>query len=90
MATKIDEKLQDTEQEYDPWKDMVPVFLPKGNPREENFARVGVNGRMFQVPKGRQVQVPRPVYTVLMYSQDAKDFTDRFDGQNESVEREGL
>lgn len=91
MATKVEENVIAPEEKvYDPWTDMCTVFLPKGNPGEADFQYVGVNGRMFQVPRGRQVQVPRPVFDVLAYSDAAKDYTDRFDKVNENVEREGL
>lgn len=89
-ATKpVEEKVVVQEPVYDPWAEMVPVFLPKVT-GEEDFRYVGINGRMFQVPRGKQTLVPRPVFDVLAYSQDAREYTDRFDRKNESVEREGL
>ena len=56
----------------DVWNEMVEVRLPKAPKTEQNFQFVGVNGRTFQVPKGKSVTVPKPVYEVLMNSEKAK------------------
>lgn len=61
---------------YDPWKDMVPVRLPRGDRNEQNFQFVSVNDRTFQVPKGKDVEVPRPVYEVLANAQAARDYAE--------------
>lgn len=61
---------------YDPWKDMVNVRLPRGDRNEQNFQFVSVNDRTFQVPKGKDVEVPRPVYEVLANAQAARDYAE--------------
>lgn len=61
---------------YDPWKDMVSVRLPRGDRNEQNFQFVSVNDRTFQVPKGKEVEVPRPVYEVLVNAQAARDYAE--------------
>ena len=48
-----------------PWKETVAVRLPRAERGAEEYRFVGVNGRYFQVPRGRLTQVPRPVYDVL-------------------------
>lgn len=64
-----------TEQEYDIWKEMVPVTLPRAPKGEQNFQFVCINGRTFQVPRtGKPVDVPRPVWDVLMRAEEAKEF----------------
>ena len=49
-----------TEQAYDPWKDMREIMLPRAGNNEQQFQYVGVNGRTFQVPRGKRTEVPRP------------------------------
>ena len=50
----------------DVWNVMKTIYLPRGQGNEEQSRFVAVNGRTFQVPKGKDVQVPLPVYEVLM------------------------
>ncbi len=61
--------------EYDPWKDMVDIVLPRSPKGEQNFQFVAVNDRRFQVPRnGKPVSVPRPVYEVLVHAQENADY----------------
>lgn len=54
------------------WSEMVEVRLPKAPKTEQNFQFVGVNGKTFQVPKGKTVKVPKPVAEVLANAEAAK------------------
>ena len=51
----------------------VAVYLDRATGGEENYVRVGVNGKMYQVPCGKEVEVPLPVYEILMRQQAARD-----------------
>lgn len=53
--------------------EMVTVSLPRKGANEDNFELVGLNGKMWQVPCGKTVQVPKPVYELLMRQQEARD-----------------
>lgn len=57
---------------YDQWKDMREITLPRAGNNEQQFQLVGVNGRTFQVPRGKRTQVPLPVYECLMEAQAAQ------------------
>ena len=57
---------------YDPMKDMVSIFLPRATGREENFVFAGLNGKGYKILRGQTVQVPRPVYDILMESERAE------------------
>ena len=57
---------------YDPMKDSVSVFLPRATGREENFVFVGLNGKGYKILRGQTVQVPRPVYDILVESERAE------------------
>ena len=46
-------------------EEIVTVNLPRKPRNEGNFQYVAVNDRRFQVPCGREVEVPRPVYEAL-------------------------
>ena len=72
----------------DPMKEMVDVFLTKGGPGEANFQLVCLNGVPFQVPRGKRVSVPRPIYEILARSEDAREYTDAFDEANAQVMEE--
>lgn len=62
---------------YDPWRDMKTIVLPRAPKNEQNFQFVAVNGRTFQVPRnGKPVDVPAPVYEVLMNAAALKDFAE--------------
>ena len=57
----------------DPWKVMKTIRLPRKPKGEGNFEFVGVNGRQYQVPCGKDVEVPLPIYKRLMIMLDARD-----------------
>ena len=53
----------------DVWKQTKEVLLPRAQENEQKFEFVCVNGRTFQVPRGKRTEVPRPVYECLMEAQ---------------------
>lgn len=55
----------------DPWKEMVPVFIPMRSRTEQPTQLVSVNMRNFFVPKGVQIMVPKPVAEVLRGREEA-------------------
>ena len=59
--------------EVNPWDVKKTIFLPRGQESEEQSRFVCVNGRTFMVPKGKDVQVPLPVYEVLMNARIAEE-----------------
>ena len=44
---------------------MKTITLPRAGGTEQQSVFVCVNGRTFQVPRGKAVEVPEPVYEVL-------------------------
>ena len=44
---------------------MKTITLPRACGTEQQSVFVCVNGRTFQVPRGKAVEVPEPVYEVL-------------------------
>lgn len=51
---------------YNPMKDMVQVRLPRATGKEEDTLFVGLNGKGYNIKRGVPVNVPRPVYEILM------------------------
>ncbi|MBO4212440.1 MAG: hypothetical protein J5878_07285 [Oscillospiraceae bacterium] len=49
--------------------DYVSVTLPRATGKEEDIVFVGLNGKGYTIRRGLTVQVPRPVYEILMESQ---------------------
>lgn len=48
---------------YDPtWDEKVEIELDLAPAGDEQYLQVGVNGRRYQVPRGKPVLVPRPLY----------------------------
>lgn len=70
MAKIEDEKIGAV---YDPWKEMRTITMPRGQSQEQQFRFVCVNGRSYQVPKGKAVEMPLPVYQCLLESQAAEE-----------------
>lgn len=58
--------------EYDPWKIMKQVYVPKRSRTEQATLEVGVNDRTFFVPKDQMVEVPLPVALVVEEKQRAE------------------
>ena len=69
-----------------PWQDMIPVFCARGGDNEPNFVYAVVNGRAFQIPRGKQQLVPRPVYEILSRSEHAKNITAMYDDVNRNAQ----
>ena len=55
-----------------PWEVMLPISLPKGGKNDGKSVYVAVNGKGYQVPKGKVVNVPKPVHDRLMIMQAAE------------------
>lgn len=58
-------------------EEMVEVFLPKVS-GEENTVYVALNGKAWQIPRGKRTQIPKAVADVLERSQAAQDAADRY------------
>lgn len=52
--------------ETDPWKVKKTILLPRARAGEQKHVLVGVNGQQWQVPRGKPVEVPEPIYERLM------------------------
>lgn len=72
-----------------PWEEMKKVFIPKYSRSEQETRLVSVNGRDFFVPKGQEVDVPAPVYEVLMNSENMRKQTQE-DAKEEFRGAEGM
>lgn len=75
MATTTKKPAEELEvkNDYDPWKDMRDVFLPRQSAGNEPTMFVGVNGRTFLLPYGKKSTVPMPVYEVIMQKFEAEN-----------------
>lgn len=61
-------------QAANPWTINKKIRLDK-NPNSK-FVLAGVNGRVYQVPRGKEVEVPLPIYEQLIKQIDASDALD--------------
>lgn len=57
----------------DPWKEMRTIFLPRAMAGQQKHVVVGVNGRRYQVPRGKSVEVPLPLFERLQLMLDAEE-----------------
>jgi hypothetical protein len=62
----------------DLWKQMVTVRLPKATNGEANSVIASVNGRVFQIKRGIEVDVPAPIAEVLRHSMEAEAEADEY------------
>lgn len=68
-ATETEEpkaKAEKPKKKVDPFKQMVPIYLDKSMGGDANYVYAGVNGHVYQVPTGMDIEVPKPIYQVLM------------------------
>jgi len=77
-AAIVEEVKESTPVVTDPFSVKVKIRLPKSNNGEANFQIVGVNGKMFKVQRGIEVEVPAPVAAVLEDSARAQEDADAF------------
>lgn len=47
-----------------PMEEIVSVFIPKESGEDEMFF-VGLNGRNWNIPRGKTVQVPKPIADIV-------------------------
>ena len=90
MATKKTEATVEVEETMemntDPWTVMKEVILPRARSNESKSVYVAINGRAYQVPRGKRTQVPLPIYERLQIYLDAEEvMQDTYD----SVPNEG-
>ncbi len=52
----------------DPMEIKERIFIPRGRKGEENFVLITLNGKHYQIQKGTEVEVPRPVAEVYRES----------------------
>ena len=53
--------------------EMKQIRLPRKGANDDNYELVGLNGKMYQVPCGKEVEVIEPVYELLIRQQAARD-----------------
>lgn len=70
-----------------PFEVMKTIVLPRATAGEEKSVYVGVNGRTWQVPRGKPVEVPEPVYDRLMIMLKAQAADDDFRAEVEEDAR---
>ena len=73
MATKTTDNVAKSK-----WEEKITIRLPKANPGEDNFLIASVNGRIFKIQKGIEVEVPRPIAKVIKNSLDAEAEAEAF------------
>lgn len=62
----------------DPWKEKRKIRLPKAPKGQENYLIASVNGRVFKIRKGEEVEVPLPIAQVVENSFIDADAADEF------------
>lgn len=66
MEMPEETKAEKHKKKVDPFKQMVPIYLDKSLGGAANYVYAGVNGHVYQVPTGMDIEVPKPIYQVLM------------------------
>lgn len=88
-ATKAKEadEVQIDEVPTDPWDIEKTIRLPRALSGEQNFIAVSINDRDFQVPRGKEVDVPLPVYEVLERMLKAEELESNYRGEADTRDR---
>lgn len=76
LAVKQHEAAQQEEKKAEPvkdaWAEQREIFLPYATKGEEQFVFVAVNGKKYQVPRGRSVTLPLPLYERIQIMLEAE------------------
>ena len=86
MTEEVKNEKQQTRQ-TDPWKTMKKIRLPRKPYGEEGYEFVGVNGKQYQVPCGKEVEVPLPIYKRLQITLAARE---KLEDERAAIPREGI
>ena len=78
---------KNTAKQVKPEAPEVEVFLPKVA-GEAPFQYVAVNGRAWQIPRGKKYTVPAYVARVLERAQQAQEAADRFSAEEQKKMQE--
>jgi len=84
-AKKPEENLEEVKKEYDPWKDMRQVFIPKMSRTEQDTLQVGVNDRTYFIPKEKMVEVPLPLYEVIQGMLERRKILEDFQAREKGL-----
>ena len=71
----VETTVEKTVEQYG-WEDMRTITLPRPARNEAKSVFVSVNGRNYNVPKGKAVEVPYPIYErldLMLKAQQAED-----------------
>lgn len=84
-TTKTEETVKIEKKAIDPWKVMKRIRLPKATNGEPNYSIASVNGRVFKIKRGIEVDVPAPIAEVIENSFDMQDKADEYIESKASV-----
>lgn len=83
MAAKVSEKaISEKTSPVNSAEEMVEVYLPKV-PGEANEKYVGLNGKAWQIPRGKKTKVPMAVAEILQLAQEAEDAAEKFSDEEQ-------
>lgn len=77
---KSDEQpvMEEPVMEAPPKRKMVTIRIPRGGRNEENFITASVNGEIFKIMRGVDVEVPEYIAEVLRHRAEMLDQADDF------------
>lgn len=81
MEAELMEDVEETKKEapkVDPWAQKVTIRLPKSADGSANYLIASVNGRVFKVMKGVNVDVPAPIAEVIEHMFEAEERAELF------------
>ena len=75
---KVEEPKKATKPGKDPWKVMKTIRLEKAAPGQDNYVIASVNGKVYKIKKGVEVDVPAPIAEVIEHSREAEEAADMY------------
>lgn len=77
-AEIMEQPVKKITKEVDPWEKKVAVRIPKTADGSANYIIASVNGRVYKIMKGVQVDVPAPIAEVLEHMFEAEEAAELF------------
>ena len=74
---------------YNPMDEKVTVFIPYTSGEDPSIF-VGLNGKGWNIPRGKECQVPKPVADILYKSEAAKLAAKAYSDEQQRLMRETL
>lgn len=68
----------------DPMQEKVSVHIPRASGEDQNLV-VGLNGKLWIIPRGKTSEVPKPVYDIIKQSERNADIAHGYSDNQQEI-----